>query len=174
MHGIVKPSLALSLMLLATLVASISTSSNKEEKILMVAEGRCRGRLIRVSRSECTGLFMDPTFRFMNSWLSWANDELLYRWCFYVWCRSFFNAWLSQPNFQGALPETVLQKERRPIFHFSRGSSPQLPGGVYSSSYTAFWIHSWLLKVMFEGNRYIKKRTNKVFSLFPGSHYLKF
>ena len=64
MLGIVKPSLALSLMLLATLVASISTSSNKEEKILMVVEGRCRGRLIRVSRSECTGLFMDPTFRF--------------------------------------------------------------------------------------------------------------
>ena len=70
MLGIDKPSLALSLMLLATLVASISTSSNKEEKILMVVEGRCRGRLIRVSRSECTGLFMDPTFRFMNSWLS--------------------------------------------------------------------------------------------------------
>ena len=67
MLGIVKPSLALSLMLLATLVASISTSSNKEEKILMVVEGRCRGRLIRVSRSECTGLFMDPTFRFLNS-----------------------------------------------------------------------------------------------------------
>ena len=174
MLGIDKPSLALSLMLLATLVASISTSSNKEEKILMVVEGRCRGRLIRVSRSECTGLFMDPTFRFMNSWLSWANDELLYRWYYYVWCRSFFNAWLSQPNFQGALPETVLQKERRPIFHFSRNSSPQLPRGVCSSSYTAFWIHSWLLKVMFEGNRYIKKRTNKVFSLFPGSHYLKF
>ena len=64
MLGIDKPFLALSLMLLAALVASISTSSNKEEKILMVVEGRCRGRLIRVSRSECTGLFMDPTFRF--------------------------------------------------------------------------------------------------------------
>ena len=83
MLGIDKPSLALSLMLLATLVASSSTNSNKKEKILMVAEGkiltvqdkkilmvlegRCRGRLIRVSRSECTGLFMDPTFRFINS-----------------------------------------------------------------------------------------------------------
>ena len=80
MLGIDKPSLALSLMLLATLVASSSTNSNKKEKILMVAEGkiltvqdkkilmvlegRCGGRLIRVSRSECTGLFMDPTFRF--------------------------------------------------------------------------------------------------------------
>ena len=96
MLGIDKPSLALSLMLLATLVASSSTNSNKKEKILMVAEGkiltvqdkkilmvlegRCRGRLIRVSRSECTGLFMDPTFRFINSWFSKANDEPFHRW----------------------------------------------------------------------------------------------
>ena len=52
-------------LLLGVAILSISSSVliNKEQKVLVVGEGRCKGRLIRVSRRECTGLFMDPTFR---------------------------------------------------------------------------------------------------------------
>ena len=64
----VKPCQASVAFLLLLLGAAIlSTSSrvliNKEQKVLVVGEGRCKGTLIRVSRRECTGLFMDPTFR---------------------------------------------------------------------------------------------------------------
>ena len=65
-----RPRQASAAFLLLLGAAILGTSSslliNKEKKVLVVAEGRCKGRLIRVSRRDCTGLFMDPSFRWIE------------------------------------------------------------------------------------------------------------
>ena len=62
-----QPCLASAAFLLMLGAAILATSSsvlvNKEQKVLLVGEGR----LIRVSRRDCTGLFMDPSFRWIEN-----------------------------------------------------------------------------------------------------------
>ena len=66
-----KPSQASAAFLFLLLGAAILSTSysvliKEKQKVLVVGEGRCKGRLIRVSRRDCTVLFMDPTFRLME------------------------------------------------------------------------------------------------------------